>query len=290
MSKTPKTPKSSAKRLAPTGQTLRELFLKSGNLCAFPNCNSLMMDAAGDFIGQICHIEAAVDGGERFNANMSNDDRRAPSNLMLMCYQHHVKTNDVAAYPVSKMQEMKAEHERRFANPDRAMFAKITDWTDADIPTFPTNLLAISRVSGWNLDPQDLDEPVEEFTDYIAKFRNTPLDTRRLLGAVVKRANKMKGQTASKVRDGYIWLTIEDARQSLSLDDEALRKGIISIGSYGLGDLDEIDTNDFGPQEAVRIVKIAEGIGWDDLVEFSNREAISLDVFIDDLEFGRLDD
>jgi hypothetical protein len=27
-----------AKRLAPTPQTLREVFLKSGNLCAFPGC------------------------------------------------------------------------------------------------------------------------------------------------------------------------------------------------------------------------------------------------------------
>ena len=60
------------KRLAPRGETLRELFLKSGNLCAFPGCASLMMNAEGVFVGQVCHIEAAEVGGERFNPSMTN--------------------------------------------------------------------------------------------------------------------------------------------------------------------------------------------------------------------------
>ncbi len=48
-----------AKRLTPEGETLRKVFLKCGNLCAFPRCAALMMDADGTFIGQACHIEAA---------------------------------------------------------------------------------------------------------------------------------------------------------------------------------------------------------------------------------------
>ena len=85
------------KRLAPTTDTTRELFLKSGNLCAFPGCGRLMMNGDGVFIGQVCHIEAAEEAGERFNLAMSNEDRRAFSNLMLMCYEHHQITNDVTA-------------------------------------------------------------------------------------------------------------------------------------------------------------------------------------------------
>src|SRR5690606_5537463 len=46
------------KRLTPTNKTLREIFLKSGNLCAFPSCTNIMMDADGTFIGNLCHIEA----------------------------------------------------------------------------------------------------------------------------------------------------------------------------------------------------------------------------------------
>lgn len=88
------------KRLTPLPDTLRELFLKSGNLCAFPNCKALMMDADGVFIGQVCHIEAAEEGGKRFNSSISNEERRTASNLMLMCYEHHQVTNDEKKYPV----------------------------------------------------------------------------------------------------------------------------------------------------------------------------------------------
>jgi hypothetical protein len=110
-----------AKRKKPTPETLRELFLKSGNQCAFPGCSHLMMNKEGVFIGQVCHIEAAEEGGERFNENMTDDERAAFPNLMLMCYPHHQVTNDVDAYPVPRLQAMKADHEAKFADVARAM-------------------------------------------------------------------------------------------------------------------------------------------------------------------------
>jgi hypothetical protein len=54
-----------AKRKAPDKDTLRELYLKSGNQCAFPACTRVMLNKDGVFVGQICHIEAAEEGGER---------------------------------------------------------------------------------------------------------------------------------------------------------------------------------------------------------------------------------
>ena len=71
-----------AKRLAPKSETLRELFLRSGNLCAYPGCNKLMLSESAKFVGQLCHIEAAEKGGERFNENMTNEQRRAAANLI----------------------------------------------------------------------------------------------------------------------------------------------------------------------------------------------------------------
>jgi hypothetical protein len=55
------------KRLTPTKDTLRELYLKSGNRCAFPGCHKALFNSKGVFVGQICHIEAAESGGQRFN-------------------------------------------------------------------------------------------------------------------------------------------------------------------------------------------------------------------------------
>jgi hypothetical protein len=113
------------KRLRPSFATFRELCLKSGNLCAFPHCDALMMNEAGLFIGQLYHIEAAEPGGERFNPDMTNEERRSVSNLMLMCYPHHRESNDTTKYTVSKLKRMKAAHERRFSRPDRAMREKV---------------------------------------------------------------------------------------------------------------------------------------------------------------------
>jgi hypothetical protein len=55
-----------AKRLMPLPDTLRELYLKCGNECAFPDCHRIMINSDGVFVGQVCHIEAAAPGGERF--------------------------------------------------------------------------------------------------------------------------------------------------------------------------------------------------------------------------------
>src|ERR1700739_1242472 len=118
-----------AKRLEPRKETLRELFLRSGNLCAFPGCDALMLNAKGDFVGQLCHIEAAEEGGERFRANMTNEERRAASNLMLMCYPNNTETNDVEEYPTPRLKQIKADHEQRFSHPDRAILSTLKDYT-----------------------------------------------------------------------------------------------------------------------------------------------------------------
>jgi hypothetical protein len=83
------------------------------------------MDEDGTFVAQICHIEAAAPGGERFNSNMTDEERRAFSNLILFCYPHHQVTNDVRRYDVATLKTMKAAHERQFTRPDQTMLTKL---------------------------------------------------------------------------------------------------------------------------------------------------------------------
>lgn len=173
--------KEKPKRLTPKSETLRELFLKSGNLCAFPNCTALMMDAGGVFIGQVCHIKAAEKGGERFNEDMTNEERRAAPNLMLMCYPHHQVTNDVKKYTVTKLQKMKSEHERRFSSPDRAILERLQDWTAGDTPQGVENLRRADRELGWDYDDEELAEPVAELNEYIELLRRVPIEVRRFI-------------------------------------------------------------------------------------------------------------
>jgi hypothetical protein len=175
------------KRLAPTSDTLRELFLKSGNLCAFPGCDRLMMNALGVFIGQLCHIEAAEQGGERFNKIMTNEQRRSAANLMLMCYEHHQVTNDVKKYPVEELRRFKHDHERRFSHPDRAILKQLKDLTRGYQPTNAKNLGRINDVLGWELADSELEQSANILNTYIKQFQLVPLDIRRFLGAVAQR-------------------------------------------------------------------------------------------------------
>ncbi|WP_345951324.1 tetratricopeptide repeat protein [Mucilaginibacter sp. PAMB04274] len=102
------------KRFAPLKETLTRLFALSGNCCAYPGCSHPLIDEEMNFIAQVCHIEAAMEGGERFNTQQTNEKRRGFDNLMLMCYAHHVRTNNVDKYPVEKLKEIKANHESKF--------------------------------------------------------------------------------------------------------------------------------------------------------------------------------
>ncbi len=184
------------KRLTPKSETLRELFLKSGNLCAFPNCTALMMDQKGVFIGQLCHIEAAEPGGQRFIPAMSNEQRRAAANLMLMCYPHHCVTNDVKKFSVAKLRKMKREHEQRFSRPDRAILERLSDQTLRDQPTQVKNLSRINKVLGWKFSEEELTTSVTGLNEYIGGFPTVPIEVRRFLGAVAQRMHRMRDTSA----------------------------------------------------------------------------------------------
>lgn len=98
-------------RIAPTRDTLIALFAKSGNVCAFPGCTHELVTSRNIFVGQICHIEAANPGGQRFNSNTTDEQRRSFENLLLLCYRHHKETDDISTYDVNTLCNMKRQHE-----------------------------------------------------------------------------------------------------------------------------------------------------------------------------------
>jgi hypothetical protein len=105
-------------RLAPKLEVIRALFARSGNQCAFPGCAQTLVNHKNQLIGQVCHIEAATPGGERYNQRQTDEERRDYKNLLLLCYPHHVETNDVDEYPVERMINIKFDHESIFEKSD----------------------------------------------------------------------------------------------------------------------------------------------------------------------------
>lgn len=121
------------KRLTPSKETIRNLLLRSGNECAFPNCHAVIFNDKNYLIGECCHIEAAMPGGERFNPNQTDEERRSYKNLLFLCHAHHIETNNVEIYSAEQLFKIKSDHEKRFSEKD---FWIKDDYVDSVLSNF----------------------------------------------------------------------------------------------------------------------------------------------------------
>lgn len=121
----------SSKARAYTGNTIKRLFALSGNKCAFHTdtfeCKeTIVRDESVDLIIQICHIEGAEPLGQRYNSNSTDDIRRSFENLILLCPNHHIETDNVTKYTVEVLRKMKQGHTSKMlqASTDSGILSK----------------------------------------------------------------------------------------------------------------------------------------------------------------------
>ena len=93
--------------------TEKKLFALSKNQCYHPNCtNKLITNDKKDVLAKIAHIEAASSNGPRFNAYMTDDERRDFDNLILLCDEHHIEIDShEEEFPTDLLKEWKLLHE-----------------------------------------------------------------------------------------------------------------------------------------------------------------------------------
>lgn len=267
------------KRLTPKIEVLRELYLKSGNQCAFPGCNHLIIDTNGVFIGQLCHIESALPGGPRFNPNQTNEDRRSFENLLLMCTAHHKITDNEDEFPVDRMKEIKANHESQFTNAEEKILASIVDRTTLNNPTIPTSLNKMNEVLAWDLNQEQLKECVTEICSFIERLQKLPIETRQLL---VIMAQRNHGRDISGVS-----VHISEIETVTHCGPEYLVGQFEMLESYGF--IPGIDKSDYGTHVTV-LRDLSSGWPiWEDLIKFSNSTGNSLYEIIVYLNFDILD-
>lgn len=66
-------------------------------------------------MGQICHIYAASDDGPRGKSGLTDEERNAPENLILMCgYHHPLVDRQWETYPADLLKTWKKTHEAKF--------------------------------------------------------------------------------------------------------------------------------------------------------------------------------
>lgn len=93
--------------------TIKRLYSQSGNQCAFPGCCvTFTKPDVTTNLSQICHIEGAKKGSDRFNSKMTDVQRASYDNLILLCPNHHIETNDVKKYTVKMLKSMREDHEK----------------------------------------------------------------------------------------------------------------------------------------------------------------------------------
>jgi len=259
---------------------VRELYLKSGNRCAFPGCNQSMFNDNGDFVGQICHIEAAEPGGERFNKNQTNEQRRHSSNLVLMCYPHHVATNDVDKYPVTAMARIKTEHEKKFSDVVGSMLS-VTDHTTLTKASIPTNLNRLAAVLKWKLSDEEHDEVLTELTEIIDNLSNVPIPSREFFLILVRRGEDGGFNADLQCSVGVI-------KQATGLNNDELREcfGILDNAGFTFDN----DHDDMGIQQVGIAKAPSDWTLWSDLRKFCKKQGIDLAVMIVNLDFSSLGD
>ena len=102
-----------AKRQPIPERTIKALFGKSRNMCAFPSCGRKMIDEKTDTVfGEIAHIEGVRKNAARHNPNRPKESLNDIDNLILLCHDHHKIVDDKKnGYTVPQLKRMKQEHE-----------------------------------------------------------------------------------------------------------------------------------------------------------------------------------
>lgn len=278
------------KRLEPTKETIREIFAKSGNICAFTGCNRLMIDEDGTFIGQICHIEGVK--GERYNHEMSNEERRAPENLMLMCYEHHIKTNNEQIYTVDVLRKMKEEHERKFSNPEDAILLNFCDHTEDRNVIRPKNLRKFFDILKYPEDEQD--GILDTLNTVIDKLERIPENVLYEYAAIVDRIYKMRYNEKITDITGSSSMSIleHDIKSAFRMNDKETFEMAKRFESYDLG-FAEKGTFRGNEYEQVYFVLNNLDFEWNfflDLSEFCANINIKLPSILKKLDFSILDE
>lgn len=267
------------KRLDPTPSTIKKLFAYSGNQCAMPDCREFLVDETGAMLGKIAHIHAAEKGGARFRKDMTNEQRLAFDNLMLVCGKHH----DIIDYPDNAeiykpevLRKYKAEHEGRFRRAERQLIEQVTDSTQATQPTYPRTMRRIGEVLGV-CEMVDHDEEIEGIRSFIDRLKELPLEQRDF---AVKVATRMRRLDAEK-------LLVEDVTGAFQIGNSKLQNHMRVLEHHGLGCINE------GHNYREYFVELWDrkpgGNPWIEMLEFCDQTGVSIDTLVYDLDFSQYD-
>lgn len=181
------------KRLKPTPTTVRELYVYSGNTCAYTGCNERLLLDDGNWNCEAAHIYGVEEGAARGEHDLTNEQLREPWNLVLMCRKHHKIVDGVDAenrYPVETVRKMKDDHERGYREA-MASLERILDTSAGNDPKYPANLCA----AGYG--DEDAAVDIEMMRPWVEAIAKQPLGVRDLIALIVIHSDARRAHSST---------------------------------------------------------------------------------------------
>ncbi|EHR6739057.1 hypothetical protein KUK89_004625 [Vibrio parahaemolyticus] len=200
-------------RLAPKADTLRALFARSGNQCAFPGCTQSVVNSKNKFIAQVCHIEAASEGGERFNTASNDEYRRSYDNLVIFCYPHHIETDDTDEYTTECLRKIKLDHEQQFLKSDFKIDEAELQKLVSEMQLYWSSIDRLNQVEHYNLDSGLAMEVNGQ-----ASFDEVIADAHNAVSGIEALLNRLRESDEALVEDLNVLLEIKNIPESTFTD------------------------------------------------------------------------
>ncbi|WP_433616779.1 hypothetical protein ACQP2P_15805 [Dactylosporangium sp. CA-139114] len=270
-------------RLQPTQETLRTLYLHSGNECAYPDCTARIINDAGIYIAQLAHIEAAERGGPRYNASQTDEERRSAENLLFLCYVHH-KVTDAPEYTVAKLRQLKKDHESRFGE---AAIARLADAVqDLTKQQQAHGAFSLSRLADF-IDlpnrPVELPALAQEMRAFAAQLADLPREHRGILAIILEKGKSQWGNR-SKIR-----MQIHELEARAGVGYRGLYPHLKFLEEGNFVELDIDDPEEGVPRVSLRNRRDFENPLWELIKSFCDASNISVLDIVVDLDFSSLD-
>ena len=220
---------------------------------------------------------------------MTNEERRAFANLMLMCYPHHVKTNNVDKYTVQILKKLKGDHEAKFTDIAGKIERSIQDKSAAKTLIASVSLKSINKTLEWGLDEAELKETLAEVAWASERLRMLPHRTRQMLAIIISRLERVDLRWASGQKWRYEHrIMADEISKACDIELEKVRTHVEIMEKYGIGALETDEWGDVLPR--IRLNETpAEWFIWGDIREFCDRDKTPLHAIVEELRFDLLD-
>lgn len=271
--------KTEVERLPITQGVLKKLFAYSGNLCAMPDCNNALVSTKSTLIGKIAHIHAAKPGGARFCKVMSDEERRAFSNLFIVCGNCHDEIDNKDNendFPADFLRKIKEEHESIFVKAERKFVSKYSDSTQSNAPQFPTHLQALADAICMP-ELKGAEDEIKGIRLFIENLAETPYSERHFALQIAQRM----------LRKSVEELPMEDVVSAFDMTKQKLKETMRVLKHHEIGDIDDkwgdgTWTIELWPREP-------DGNPWFELIEFCKVQKLDPTEIIRSMNFNVYD-